>query len=324
MKRIYELFKNTFDFGGDLLEITDEVLVFATNSVPVRGGIPRFTPDMSYSSGNFSKLRDVHSTLQLDSVSGTTDRRDQILRKTRWPAEFFQGKTLLECGCGAGPDTEVLASLGANILAVDQAGLDVSARNMGHFDNVAHIQASIMDLPLKKHSFDIVYCHRVIQHTPDPVGCLMHMAQFVKPGGHLFVDTYARNWTMLNWKYALLPITSRMDPEKLYDIIKKAAPFLYRFTNVLLKIPGGEVVNYFLVPFRNNRCMASLKDKDDAYHIEYGIHDTFDALAPRYDIPLGVKDMRRIVSELIDRPFEIEEWRTVTMLRTIPDERLKG
>lgn len=319
MKAIYDFFKDHFDLGGPLQRLTDEELAFPSRTVAVRDGIPRFTPDISYSTGNFSKLREEHSRLQFDSQNGTTDRRDQILRKSGWTAEFFQGKTLLECGCGAGPDTEVLASLGAKVMAVDQAGIDVAARNLARFDNVAHVQASIMDLPFKKKSFDIVYCHRVIHHTPDPEACLRHLMSFVRPGGHLFVDTYARNWTMLNWKYALLPITSRMNPDTLYNTIKFCGPFLYRLTSLLLKIPGGEVVNYFLVPFRNIKCFPSLAHMPDDYLIEYSVHDTFDALAPKYDRPLSAKAMRRAAAELLDRPAEIEEWKTITMLRTIPD-----
>ena len=48
--------------------------------VPVRNDIPRFSPDNSYSSGNFSKLRELHATLQLDSKNATSDRLDTFGR----------------------------------------------------------------------------------------------------------------------------------------------------------------------------------------------------------------------------------------------------
>lgn len=269
---IHEFFRNYFHLDGPLQEITDEKFVFSGRTIPIRSGIPRFTPDETYSTGNFSRLRERHSQLQLDSVSGATDRRDAILRQTMWPEDFFRGKTILECGCGAGPDTEILASLGAKVMAVDLAGGDVARRNLTRFDNVCLIQASIMDLPLAKKSFDIVFCHRVIQHTPDPEACLRHIMQFVKPGGHFFVDTYARNWTMLNVKYFLRPLTTRMNQEMLYTFIEKTAPFFYWLTSLILKLPYGQAINYFFMPFRNNRFLPQLRDKPDSFHIEYGIH----------------------------------------------------
>ena len=35
-------------------------------------------------------------------------------------------------------------------------------------------------------------------------------------------------------------------------------------------------------------------DKPDNWIIEYGIHDTFDALSPKYDQPLSVKKFGKI------------------------------
>ena len=84
------------------------------------------------------------------------------MERTRWPSEFFSGKTVLECGCGAGPDTEILLSLGCKVLAVDLAGVDVAKKNMRDVSKVQFLQASIMDLPLRKKSFDFLFCHRVL------------------------------------------------------------------------------------------------------------------------------------------------------------------
>lgn len=284
----------------------------------IKNNIPRFTPDISYSTGNFSKLREKHAQLQLDSKNGTHDRLNTLLTRTQWPAEFFKGKVVLECGCGAGPDTEILLKLGAKVIAVDIAGVDIAQDNIGENPNVQFVQGSIMDLPFKKATFDIVFCHRVLQHTPSPEKTLDHILQFVKPEGAVFVHSYARNLRqMLRWKYALLPLTRRMDPEKLYNCIRGYAPFAYRLTSIINRIPGGKYFNHIVIPFMNHRDVELMKSLSDEQIIEHGIHNTFDALSPRYDFPISTLKMQEIASRHLKKPYEITPPEMITLLRSI-------
>ena len=312
-----EAFLSYFEVDGQPCRLEDGALVAGTRRVPVRDGIPRFTPDVSYSTGNFSTLRERHAQLQLDSRNGTTDRRDTLLLRTGWPPEFFRGKTVLECGCGAGPDTEVLRSLGARVVAVDLAGVDVARRNLGDPDDVQLVQASILDLPLRRQSFDIVFCHRVIQHTPDPLGVLEHILQFVKPDGAAFVHSYAsspvQRW---RWKYWLRPVTRRMDAERLYRRIERVAPALYRVTSLTNRSRWGRRFAHVFIPFFNYRHLPQFREMDDRAIMEYGVHDTFDALAPAYDAPLTARQMRETAARHLKQPFEVYEHSMITLLRT--------
>jgi SAM-dependent methyltransferase len=315
------LLRDVFD---QRFEMRDGRFFFDGQEVRCTNGILRFTPDASYATGNFSKLREQHATLQLDSVNGTRDRLNTILERTRWPAEFFRGKLILECGCGAGADTEVLLQLGARVVAVDLAGLDVCRANLGDNPNLLLIQASIDDMPFRRGAFDVVWCHRVLQHTPDPAAALAHILTFVKEEGYVFVHSYARSLSqMLSWKYALRPITRRMQPEHLYNWVAAWVPPLYALTTFLRRIPPDvlgrtlfRVANQ-VVPIRNYRFMPAFADKDDAYLIEYAVHDTFDALSPRYDSPLSPAKFRTIASPRLKRKFEIEASRWITLLRTV-------
>ncbi|MAF68503.1 MAG: hypothetical protein CMH25_04070 [Micavibrio sp.] len=294
-----------------------KTLTFEGRKIPVRDDIPRFTPDESYSRGNFEKLREEHATLQFDSVNGTTDRHDTISDRTGWPPSFWKGKTVLECGCGAGPDTEILLNWGATVIAVDIAGLDIAKNNLKGHKKLQLVQASIIDLPFKEKSFDIVFCHRVLQHTPDPDETLHHMLKFVKNDGAIFIHSYANTWIQrLRWKYALLPFTRKVEPEKLYNFIKGYAPTAFKITNVLRKIPGGRVITHFLIPFLNYRHAKQFKPLTDERVIEIGVHDTFDALSPPYDNPMSAKRMRQIANQHVSRPFEIVERPMVTLMRT--------
>jgi 2-polyprenyl-3-methyl-5-hydroxy-6-metoxy-1,4-benzoquinol methylase len=296
---------------------------FEGREIPCRNMILRFTPDESYSSGNFQKLRDMHGQLQLDSATGTDAQRKTILERTNWPADFFKGKLILECGCGAGPDTEALVKLGATVVSVDIAGVDVAKRNVGAGDRNIFVQASIMDLPFRKEAFDIVYCHRVLQHTPDPEATLKHILQFVKPDGEVFVHSYARSASqMLSWKYALRPVTKRMPTQTLYKVISAYTPPMFHATNALLKLPPRALGHFLfrsavqILPLRNPSANPLFAGKSSDYLLEYSIHNTFDALAPPYDSPVSARTMFRIAKPILKKPFEIWTGPSVTLLRS--------
>lgn len=292
---------------------------FGDIAVPVVNGIPRFVQDeKTYSDGNFSKLRERHATLQLDSINGTTDRRDTLLERTGWDPSRFGGSLVLECGCGAGPDTEVLLALGARVVAVDLVGLDVARKNLPRSSNLLLMQADITDLPLKESSFDIVMCHRVLQHTPNPENTLRHILKFVKSDGDVFVHSYARTLTqVVNWKYALRPVTKRMPPDLLYRTISLAAPALAFISAVLCRTHIGRMLQSIFVPFRYYGHLDQFDAMSKEEIIEYGIHDTFDALSPRYDRPLAASKMSQIAGLCLDMQFEVVERTRITLLRTL-------
>jgi SAM-dependent methyltransferase len=290
---------------GRPFTVEDGLLCSGPHRIPIRNGIPRFVPDVSYS-GNFAMMREKHSTLQLDSRNGTTDRHDTLLERTGWPAEFFAGKTVLECGCGAGPDTEILLSLGCKVLSADLAGVDVARRNIGGNPRSQFIQASIVDLPLKKKSFDIVFCHRVLQHTPEPVETLEHILQFVRDDGAVFVHSYGGTIRqVLRWKYALRPLTRRLPQQFLYDAIGFFSVPLFHLTNFLNRWRIGRIFASIFVPFNNHRHLPKYKEMSDEDMIQYAIHDTFDALSPAHDHPMRAATMERIAAAHLRQPFEV-------------------
>lgn len=314
---MFKTFLNLLSDDKAKLSADGKVLKFNGKDIPVRNGIPRFSPDESYSKGNFERLREEHATLQMDSRNGTTDRRDTIMDRTSWDPEFWKGKLVLECGCGAGPDTEILEGFGAKVIAVDLAGLDIAQENLGDKKAIQLVQASILDLPFKLQSFDIVFCHRVLQHTPDPHAVLKYILSFVKEDGAIFVHSYARTWIqMCRWKYIMLPFTRKIESAKLYNFVKSYAPTAFKITSFLRKIPGGRVISHFLIPFLNYRHAKQFKSLSDERVMEIGIHDTFDALSPPYDQPISAKDMRKIADGILKQPYEIIERPMITLLRT--------
>lgn len=262
-------------------------------SHPIRRGIPRFVPPENYA-GSFGFQWNKFPRINRDSYNGTTLNRDTILRRTGWGPNHLSDKTLVECGCGAGCDTEVLADLAQTLVTVDLShAVDAIPPEVAQRDNVLLLQADLGRLPLRPAAFDVVYCHRVLQHTPDPEHYFHKMAPHVKPGGEFFVHIYdAHLKSLLAAKYWLRPLTRRMRPETVLRVLQTVGPFLYRMLGVLEPLHIRRLLK-LLVPFDNHRsrlrAAGSRLTPEEEYHLSLLI--TFDALTPAYDQPHSPKDV---------------------------------
>ncbi len=263
---------------------------------PIIDFIPRFVPTNNYAD-SFLFQRQHHARLQMDKYSGTTIQADTIRARTGWDERFVAGKTLLECGCGAGPDTQVLLDWGASVTSVDlSGGVDFCRDNNYPNERLNILQASIMNLPLRAESYDIVYCHRVIQHTPNPAATFREIVSYLKPGGTLFLHSYARSPRhLLQWKYWLRPLTIRVNHRLLHRIISIYAPALHPVVGLLDRNRWTRQINFHLLPYRNYQRIFPQLSRQQL--IEYGIHDTFDALSPRYDFPSSVTTVESWLAE---------------------------
>ncbi len=103
------------------------------------------------------------------------------------------GARVLECGCGTGAQTVLLAagSPGARIVSVDlspasveQAKARIQAAGYG---NVAFQVADLFDLPFEENSFDHVFICFVLEHLPAPGEALGLLRRVLRPRGTITV-----------------------------------------------------------------------------------------------------------------------------------------
>lgn len=106
---------------------------------------------------------------------------------TRYP----QGSRVLECGCGTGAQTVILAasSPGARIVSVDlsPASLRQARSQCAGHSNVAFLAADAFHLPFEDHSFDRVFVCFVLEHLSEPARALRALARVLRPGGEITV-----------------------------------------------------------------------------------------------------------------------------------------
>jgi SAM-dependent methyltransferase len=122
-------------------------------------------------------------------------------------AEFekWQGKRVLEIGCGIGTDTLEFLKHGATVDAVDLSdnSIDLARqrvnKELGSSSPVnffhANAEEGLSFLPSA--TYDLVYSFGVIHHTPHPVRILAAALKKLKPYGELRVMLYAK-WSWKN------------------------------------------------------------------------------------------------------------------------------
>jgi 2-polyprenyl-3-methyl-5-hydroxy-6-metoxy-1,4-benzoquinol methylase/uncharacterized protein YbaR (Trm112 family) len=250
--------------------------------------IPRFVPQGNYSS-NFGIQWNYYAKTQVDSFNGTTISHDRFFKQTKWTKQL-QGELMLEVGCGSGRFTEQALKTGATLVSIDLSdAVDANYANNGNNPNVLIIQASVYDLPLQKAAFNKVFCIGVIQHTPDVKKTFDSLAQQVKPGGALAVDSYRYSFPeiIFRTKYWVRPITKRVKPEKMHKWVKGYINFMWPIASVINKLPFGRKINKALLicDYRGELPLNEQMLK------EWAILDTFDNLSPAYDFPQSVKTL---------------------------------
>src|SRR5262245_9751461 len=113
-------------------------------------------------------------------------------------AGFAKTKNLrvLEVGCGLGTDGAQFAKAGALYTGIDltQAAVDLSRRRFELFNLQGTFRvADAEKLDFPDNSFDIVYSHGVLHHTPNTQAAIREVHRVLRPGGRALVMLYHRN-----------------------------------------------------------------------------------------------------------------------------------
>jgi 2-polyprenyl-3-methyl-5-hydroxy-6-metoxy-1,4-benzoquinol methylase/uncharacterized protein YbaR (Trm112 family) len=290
---------------ADLEQVVDGSLRCANCAAiyPIKDGIPRFVPAENYAH-NFGVQWNMFRRTQLDSHSGQPISRDRFLSYTGWSRADLEGKLVLDAGCGAGRFAEIAVSLGARVVAVDYSTAIEAARdNLKESGDIDFIQGDITALPFAPGTFDFVYCLGVIQHTPSPERTFEKLAEAVKPGGQLALDSYPKSWKNLFLAYYWIrPITRRLTTERSLQLVRRLFPPLYSLSRVVCRIP---LVGYhlrYLIPVSNYTNVLPLGREQLR---EWALLDTFDQWAPAYDQPQTLGTIRSWFEKAGFRAIEV-------------------
>ncbi len=263
---------------------------------PVEGGVARFVPRDEHYAASFRRQWARWRTNMYDTPAALAYQRQTVLGRTRFTEDQLRGKTLLECGCGPGNDTRVLLDLPlAEVHSFDLSEACEHTRALDDSGRLVVSQASITAIPYADRSFDVVYCHRVLQHTPDPEASLRSICRKVKPGGTLFVHSYRRSpLFMSSYKYKYRWLTRRLPNAWVAWYVDAFGPMLNALNKRLHAMgPRGRRAAYRWVPFYD--AFGAFTHMGPKKELELLKLITFDALTPRYDLPMTPERFRGII-----------------------------
>jgi ubiquinone/menaquinone biosynthesis C-methylase UbiE len=110
--------------------------------------------------------------------------------------EHTKGLRVLEIGCGCGSEAERFARAGAHYTGVDltNAAVNITRRRF-QLSNLEgrFLQGDAENLPFADGSFDLVYSHGVLHHTPDTPRTIREVHRVLSPGGRAMIMLYYRD-----------------------------------------------------------------------------------------------------------------------------------
>jgi ubiquinone/menaquinone biosynthesis C-methylase UbiE len=172
------------------------------------------------------------ASLEIPHAVGTPEYLDYFdkLRDDVEPIAFarevyefdrFQGKTVLEVGCGNGYVLSRYAAAGAEVTGVDitETGVELCRKRFqmsglkGTF-----LVANAEKLPFPDEVFDCVCSMGVLHHVPDTEKAVKEIFRVLKPGGRLIVMMYHRNSILYRWKF---PLLSKLQGKSMQQLVNE-------------------------------------------------------------------------------------------------------
>lgn len=264
-------------------------------SAPIVRGIPRFVASESYAA-NWGFQWSRFDRIQLDNVMRNDLSRDRFYKTTGWPTHM-EGQRILEVGCGAGRFTQLALETGAEVVSFDlSSSVDVALRNNSRQSRWTVFQGSIYDIPLKKNSFDKIFCMGVLQFCPDVEGAFRSMLPFLRPAGEIVVDVYERS-KFPPLKTFVRPVTKRMKTESLYKLLSWTIPPAFEVKKAIHQVPAVGPQLARLIPIGAlSHIERGLNYSDDELK-QVKILSALNMLSPAFEHPQRMEDVQRWFAE---------------------------
>ena len=148
----------------------------------------------------------------------------------------YEGKRLLEVGCGVGIDLVRFAHAGAVVTGVDLAeiSIELARKNFAQDGLAADLQVmNGENLEFEDGSFDAVYAHGVLQYTADPKTMIHELHRVLRPGGEAILMVYNKySWLNLLSKLMRVELEHEDAPVLRTYSIRQFRRMLNPFTEV--------------------------------------------------------------------------------------------
>ena len=157
-------------------------------------------------------------------------------------------------------------------------------------------QASIYEIPLRKASFDKIFCMGVLQHCPDVAAAFRSLLPFLRPGGEIVIDVYEDQPGFPPLKYIVRPILRPLGTQGIYKLLTWLIPPAFELKKALHKIPvlGPQIGR--LIPIGPISHAPRLIYTDEELK-QVKILSALDMYSPVYDQPQTMDTVQRWFAE---------------------------
>jgi ubiquinone/menaquinone biosynthesis C-methylase UbiE len=263
---------------------------------PIVRSIPRFVASESYAA-NWGFQWNRFDRIQVDSVMRNDLSRDRFYKTTGWPSRM-EGQRILEVGCGAGRFTQLALEAGAELVSFDlSSSVEAALRNNPRQSRWTLFQGSIYDIPLKKNSFDKIFCMGVLQFCPDVEGAFRSMLPFLKAGGEIVVDVYERSNGLPPLKTFVRPVTKRLKTENLYKLLCWTIPPAFEVKKAIHQVPAVGRQLAKLIPIGAISHTDRGLNYTDEELKQVKILSALNMLSPAFEHPQRMEEVRRWFTE---------------------------
>jgi SAM-dependent methyltransferase len=113
------------------------------------------------------------------------------LHRYAFVAPLGVGKRVLDLASGEGYGSAFLAAAAHQVIGIDLALDAVRHARVAyaHVENATYLVGSILDIPLRDSSFDLVVCFEALEHVGDHDRLFREVKRVLAPGGRFFVST---------------------------------------------------------------------------------------------------------------------------------------
>jgi SAM-dependent methyltransferase len=218
--------------------------------------------------------------------------RERFYATTGWPSRM-EGQRILEAGCGMGRFTQLALETGADVFSFDlSSAVEAAARNNAGAPRLSLFQASIYEIPLRRESFDKIFCMGVLQHCPDVAQAFRSLVPFLKPGGEIVIDVYEKKLGFPKLKYLARPFFRPLGTQGIYRVLSWTIPPTFELKKAINRIPGVGPRLGALIPI-GPISHAPRLIYTDAELKQVKILSALDMFSPVYDQPQTMEDVRQ-------------------------------
>jgi ubiquinone/menaquinone biosynthesis C-methylase UbiE len=143
----------------------------------------------------------------------------------------YEGKNLLEIGCGAGIDLVRFASGGAKVTGIElsKTAIDLACKNFEQSEQNADLRVMNGEcMQFADNTFDVVYAHGVLQYTADTEKMMAEIHRVLKPGGEAIMMVYnkyswlnlMRNVTKVPLEHEDAPVLKKFSVSELMQLLR--------------------------------------------------------------------------------------------------------